>query len=131
MRTRRRLDDDDEDDTVRDGEVVRVHMLARDSRTAAIDYCSADPLAAHRPGFRRAANPAVRNAAERAYQQMCRDAETAWRSPERAKQDAEAACDQARIEVMCTDDMQRVQRIRDESYWSMVRAAEQAWRRRP
>src|SRR5262245_55293172 len=73
MLTRRRHNDDDPDEVIPDGGSVKVPMMVRDSARTGIDYCSNDFfLAAHRPGFRRAADPAVRDAAERAYQQMCR-----------------------------------------------------------
>src|SRR5262249_36956834 len=128
---RRDRDDDDDDYVLKDGERVRVPMLVRDSATTAIDYCSTDPLAAHRPGFRRAADAGVRDASERAYREMVARSTGEWRTPQRVEQDREAACDQARIEVMCMDDVQRTQRIRDESYWRMVEEARNAWKARP
>ena len=125
MLRRRHLDDDDDDEVIRDGERVRIPMLMRDGATTAVDYCSTDPLAAHRPGFRRAADAGVRDASERAYQQMCRDAENAWRTPERARQDAERDCVIARDEVQSMND---VEQIRSRAYEAMVEQARNAWK---
>src|SRR2546427_8093749 len=103
MRTRRRLEDEEDDDVVRDGEVVRVGILVRDGHTTAIDYCSDDPLAMHRPGFRRATDSAARDAAERAYRAMVEEASNAWRSPQRVAADSERNAAIARDEVSILD----------------------------
>src|SRR5262249_10905976 len=125
----RRFDDDDkgDDEVIRDGQSVRRRLLAMDARAGAVDCGPGGP---HRPGFRYASDE-QRAAADRAHEKMVAEATDAWRPPARRESDMEAACEQARIEVMCRDDIQRAQRVRDEAYLSMVRRAEQAWRQRP
>ncbi|HMF29322.1 MAG TPA: hypothetical protein VKE42_11155 [Candidatus Cybelea sp.] len=125
MTARRHPDDDDDDYVLKDGERVRVPMLVRDSATTAIDYCSTDPLAAHRPGFRRAADAGVRDASERAYREMVARSTGEWRTPQRVEQDREAACVAARDEVLSMGDAQA---IRDRAWFEMCERARNAWK---
>ncbi|HMF29764.1 MAG TPA: hypothetical protein VKE42_13380 [Candidatus Cybelea sp.] len=97
----------DDDEIIRNGGKIRVPMMMMDSsRTVAIDYGD-DPPAAHRPGFRRAADPAMRDASDKAYDAMLKRMSNAWKSVERREADAEIAAEAPLCEDPSEDAYQR------------------------
>jgi hypothetical protein len=115
---RRRNINDDE--PLRDGERVRVPMIMMDSnRMTAIDYGD-DPLARHKPGFRRAADQAMRDAGHRAYDGRVKRMSDAWKSVERREADVEIAAEAPLCEDACEDAYQRYKR-RKENAWRSKR----------
>jgi hypothetical protein len=82
-------------------------MLMMDSsRLPTIDY-GGDPLAAHRPGFRRAADQAVRDTSDRAYDEMVKQAQNAWKSETQRIADTERAAEPPLCEDAREDAYQR------------------------
>jgi hypothetical protein len=119
--------DDDDRRPLKDGEKLVVNMMMMDSVQRAVAAAfdgSVFDASRHRPGWR-VGDAAQEDARTRAYDEMCRRAENAWRSPQRIEQDRERACDAARIDVMTAGDAQRK---RDEVWHAMVERARNAWK---
>src|SRR5262245_40004766 len=72
-------DDDafDERGLLKSGRSIRVRMTMMDGRTAVVDCGLGGP---HRPGFRRLVNEAAQDARARAYDEMVKRTEGAWKS---------------------------------------------------
>src|SRR5262245_43344542 len=78
----------DDDDVVRDGKFVRVPMMIMDGRTVAVDCGPGGP---NRPGFRYSREgQAVR---DKAYDEMVKRTENAWKSEARRIADTERAAE--------------------------------------
>jgi hypothetical protein len=132
---------EDEREVLRDGERLRVPIYAMDAewrrtmdliedgmrtdhaeRVAARD---ARALDAHRPGFRTAGDHFAQDRRERAYDEYVERITNAWKTPQRAEQDA---CESARDAVFGQDAAQASQAVRDAAYADYVRRLTNAWR---
>ena len=113
-------DDDKRKRILRDGEVLHVPCLARDSapRVPGFDAMNARD---HQPGFRGFTS----DAAIEAYRAMVERNQNAWKSAAQRAQDTETACEAAKVEVMTAGDAHAAA---DAAWREMVRRNENAWK---
>src|SRR5262249_36651555 len=101
------------------------HHLIKIDMTRVIAGDGTDPLAMHKPGPRRLADQAADDRSARSYAEMVKRMSDNWRTPERAKADAERDCIIARDEITFDDYRRRC----DEAYSRMCERLRNSWKR--
>jgi hypothetical protein len=132
---RRDLEDEDDDRVVADGEVVRVPLHLMDARQVAV-YRHFHPDN-HRPHFVTSNDAAAldaRREAKAAYDEMCKRATEAWRTPVRDAAEPDASTELPKRHLGSEpdeDDAARAEKIRERTRAEYLDQLQNAWRTNP
>jgi hypothetical protein len=111
------IDEDERKRVLKDGERLRVALIAMDATQKAVVAADGDPLSLHKPGYRFATDRAVQDARDQAYDEMVKAAESACKSEAQRIADTERAAEPP----LCKD-------AREDAYQRYKNRMANAWR---